>query len=446
MTLPPPTPAPRLDRDQFVGLVLVSGLIAPDELDTLLADLPPTDRAKLVARHLVEKNALTVFQAERLLAGRSDGFVIGSYRILDVIGRGGMGRVYKAVHRTMGRVVALKILNPQLMTTERVRKLFAREVKAAGKLRHPNIVTAFDANQTGDRAYLVMEYVEGRTLQQWVRDHGPLPPAQACDFARQTALGLSAAHQQGMVHRDIKPANLLATKNDSLAVQADHTVKILDFGLARLGHPGNADDDSIQVAAETVMGTPDYLSPEQARSLSQTDARSDIYSLGCTLYFMLTGRPPFPGGSSLEKMVRHTTEDASPVSALRPEVSAEVSAIVARMMAKKPEDRFQTCDDVAAALLPHAATGSQQWVVLDAEPATGSLASGVNLSVGFSPMPDDPWSDLASAMTGTDSGQNTLTAVAGRPGTRSRRPILMIALALLLASVVCGAMIWWLRK
>src|SRR5205814_60796 len=251
-----------IDRKTFLSNLEQCGLLDPDQLRAAAGRLPPTERGRVIARFLVQEGKLTRFQAENLLAGRTSGFVLGQYRILDEIGRGGMGRVYKAEHATMRRVVALKVLAPQLTRTERARQLFQREVRAAARLVHPHIVTAFDANQAGDRYFLVLEFIDGPNLAALVRTQGPLPVGQACEFARQAALGLQHAHAFGMVHRDIKPSNLLVQPPVGGTLAQGAAVKVTDFGLARLGEEadGPAEDDSIHPAESVVMGTPDYLS------------------------------------------------------------------------------------------------------------------------------------------------------------------------------------------
>ena len=253
-----------------------------------------------------------------------------------------MGRVFKAEHRTMGRVVALKVLAPDLLRTDRAQEMFLREVRAAAQLVHPNIVTAYDANEIDGRFFLVMEFVDGPNLEQLVRQQGPLPVGRACDYVRQIAHGLQCAHLLGMVHRDVKPANILVQRR---GLNGDEVglVKISDFGLARLHNPNAADkfDDhpgTILTKDNTVMGTPDYLSPEQARNLHKTDIRSDLYSLGCTFYFLLTGQVLFPGGSTLDKLIRHGTEKPPSVRDARPEVPEEVAAVLARLLAKHPSE------------------------------------------------------------------------------------------------------------
>lgn len=353
-----------MDRQTFLSHLRKSGLLSEEQLALVLAKLPETQRGKVVARTLVERGLLTKFQAELLLAGRTNGFILGQYRILDQLGQGGMGRVFKAIHQAMNRVVALKLVSASLIKTERGKQMFQREVRAAAQLLHPNIVTAYDANQVGDRHYLVMELVDGPNLEQLVRDRGPLSIGQACDFIRQAAMGLQYASEMGMVHRDIKPANLLVQRAGGEGRNRNCVIKILDFGLARLqatdgiGEPGHG---SIVVRQNVVMGTPDYLSPEQARDLHKADIRSDLYSLGCTFYFLLTGQVPFPGGTTMEKLVRHSTEQAVPVEKLRADIPPVIGAIVRRLLSKDPAARFQTPTELAATLAPYSVAGPTSW-------------------------------------------------------------------------------------
>ena len=371
----------QIDRQTFLANVRQSGLLTDEDLARAEKALPPSNRGRNVARVLVEQGLLTKFQAERLLAGRTAGFLLGQYRILDQIGRGGMGRVFKAEHRTMGRIVALKVLAHDLMRTDRAREMFLREVRAAAQLVHPNIVTAYDANEIDGRYYLVLEYVDGPNLEQLVRQQGPLPVGQACDYVRQIAHGLQGAHVLGMVHRDVKPANILVQRR-GFNGNAVGLVKISDFGLARLHNPNASDAFSghpgtILTKDNTVMGTPDYLSPEQARNLHKTDIRSDLYSVGCTFYFLLTGHVLFPGGSTLDKLIRHGTEKPPSVRDARPETPPEVAAVVEKLLAKHPEERCQTPADLAAALEPFAVSGPTPWAPLPspAEPFVDCLAT-----------------------------------------------------------------------
>jgi serine/threonine-protein kinase len=384
-----------MDRQTFLANVRQSGLLTDQQMGAVAARLPDTSRGRLVARSLVQQGLLTKFQAERLLAGLTSGFVLGQYVILDQLGQGGMGRVFKAEHRTMNRTVALKVLAPHLLKTDRAQEMFQREVRAVARLMHPNIVTAYDANQVGDRHYLVLEYVDGPNLEQLVRAKGPLPVGQACEIIRQIALGLQYAYEQGMVHRDIKPANML------LQPGPRGLVKISDFGLARLMDqppPVEGGVGTIVTKENTVMGTPDYLSPEQARNLHHADIRSDLYSLGCTFYFILTGRVPFPGGTTLEKLVRHTTEQPTPLEQLRPDLPANIVNVVRRLMAKKPEERQQTPAEVAEEVAPFACGDAGTPTSLPANPFAGLDSSSTPGPVAHS----DPLStDDEAMMIGT---------------------------------------------
>ena len=269
------------------------------------------------------------------------------YRIVQPLGIGGMGVVYQAEHRLMARTVALKVLRPDLVTSEKAAERFRLEVQAAATLSHRNIVAAYDAEQAGDLHFLVMEFIEGVNLSELVRKRGPLSVLHACNYTMQVAQGLQHAFEQGMVHRDMKPHNLMRTSKG--------IVKILDFGLAKFARQeGMATDESGLTELGATLGTPDYIAPEQARDARLADIRADIYGLGCTLYFLLTGKPPFPDGTAIEKIVAHCEREPAPIDATRDDVPEEVIGIVQRMMAKDPADRWQTPRDVVQALKPFA--------------------------------------------------------------------------------------------
>jgi serine/threonine protein kinase len=367
-------PTSLCDRKTFLARLDTSGLVDAAALRAVESRLPATQRGRVVARFLVEEGLITRFQAENLLAGRTGGFFLGQYRILDELGRGGMGRVFKAEHAHMKRVVALKVLAAHLTRTERARQLFQREVRAAARLVHPHIVTAFDANQADDRCYLVLEYIDGPNLAALVRDLGPLAIGQASEFIRQAALGLEHARALGIVHRDIKPSNLLVQPPVGGTLAEGGVVKITDFGLARLGEEAEPTDPN-RPAGDVVMGTPDYLSPEQGRSLAAADIRSDLYSLGCTFYYLLTGEVPFPGGTPLEKLERHANVDPEPVEQLRPVVPPGVAALVRRLMAKDPAARPQSPAELADALEPFAEVRPVVWTPPRPTALTGASSS-----------------------------------------------------------------------
>jgi formylglycine-generating enzyme required for sulfatase activity/tRNA A-37 threonylcarbamoyl transferase component Bud32 len=265
------------------------------------------------------------------------------YEVLQLLGQGGMGTVYKARHKKMDRLVALKVIQARLLDNPKAVERFQREVKAVAKLEHANIVRAYDADEAGGTHFLVMEFVEGTDLAKYVARKGPLPVAYACHFVRQAALGLQHAHERGLVHRDIKPHNLM------LVQPAAALVKVMDFGLALLAQEGAT--ESGLTGDNVLMGTADYLAPEQAQDAHRADIRADVYSLGCTLYHLLAGRAPFAGSvTAAAKIMAHATAEM-PLAEL-PAVPAELRAVLAKMTAKEPGQRYQTPAEVAAALAP----------------------------------------------------------------------------------------------
>ena len=281
------------------------------------------------------------------------------YQILKELGRGGMGVVYLAHNQLMGRDEVLKVIGRGIIDRPGVMDRFLREIRAVAKLRHPNIVTAYTAFRNGESLVFAMEYVEGLDLARMVKARGPMPVAHACQFIQQAALGLEHAHEHGMVHRDIKPGNLMLSRNRDKAL-----IKILDFGLARASHENTLADLEMGggedargagfdlTGAGQMLGTPGYIAPEQIAASRSADIRADIYSLGCTLYYLLSGRPPFQAATVYEILRAHNLKDARPLNLVRSEVSSDLAALVARMMAKEPDQRFQTPAEVAQALTP----------------------------------------------------------------------------------------------
>ncbi len=432
-------PTPEMDRTSFLIVLSNSGLLSPDMLRTVKELHPEIQRAKPFARLLVERAIITRYQTERLLAGKEDGYFLGSYRILDALGKGGMGKVYKAEHCSMKRLVALKVLANTVLTTERAIQLFLHEIRAVAALVHPNIVTAYDANIVDGRHFLVLEFVDGPNLDQLVRLNGPLKVGLACDYIRQAAQGLDFAHRLGMVHRDIKPANILIQARGT--VSEPGVVKVSDFGLARIAAPVGASASpgsaTILTRDNSVMGTPDYLSPEQSRDLHAADIRSDLYSLGCTFYFLLTGQVPFPGGNAMDKIIRHATERPRPLSEFRSDVPADVVAILDRLMAKKPEARFANPDELIKALKPYCpqvtSTPSPLKQTPQAEPTEKPGSSEVDL---FTSPPTNETSiedisDLFSA-----------TPIIVRTRSREERPLgLAVAAAVAIALGVLSLLV-----
>ncbi|HKA07993.1 MAG TPA: serine/threonine-protein kinase [Gemmataceae bacterium] len=335
---------------------------------------------------LVQRGWLTPYQQAQLLSGNGDKLIIASYRIQCPLGEGGMGVVYKAIQPKLDRVVALKVIRPQVLASRpEVLSRFQREAKAIAQLNHPNVVILFDADEVNGTHYIAMEYVEGQTLEKMVRTQGPMSIRQACEYMRQSALGLQHSCEVGLIHRDIKPSNILVSQklspggNSSMRMprptlvtlrdrsrmvqsggstgkQAQHwgQVKILDMGLARLTESLDEDKPTPEYTpltrAGALLGTPDFISPEQARDARQVDIRADIYSLGCTFYYILTGKPPFPGGTDVQKLIQHQNVKPHPIDELRPGIPHEVTRILMRMMEKRPEDRYPTPRHLADAL------------------------------------------------------------------------------------------------
>ncbi len=277
---------------------------------------------------------------------------VPGYEIQGELGRGGMGVVYLAKNVLMNRLEVLKVANRALLDRQPgAAERFLREIRAAAQLGHENVVKAYSALQVGELLVFAMEYVEGEDLDRVVRRQGPLPVAHACHYVSHAALGLQHAHEQGMVHRDIKPPNLILTRRGK-----KHVVKVLDFGLAKAVREGEAATDL--TGAGAMMGTPAYMAPEQAQDAAVADIRADIYSLGCTLYFLLTGAPPFAGASIYAILKAHESTEATPLHQKRAGIPAELSAVAARLMAKGPARRFQKPIDVAKALAPFIKPGS----------------------------------------------------------------------------------------
>ncbi|QVL32545.1 serine/threonine protein kinase [Telmatocola sphagniphila] len=334
-------------------------------------DLDPS----ALIEHLAELGYITSYQREQILQGDAHKLLIGAYRLIEPLGEGGMGMVFRAWQPRLERMVAIKLIRPQVLAAKpEVLTRFHREAKAIAQLNHPNIVTLYDADELEGVHFIAMEYVDGLTLEKMVRSNGPLSIKQACEYIRQCALGLQHAAECGLVHRDIKPSNILVTqKNNASAKRSSAnlrrptlvtmrdrdlnfrrsttdsssnnwgTIKILDMGLARLNETiEDKTGHTPLTRAGALLGTPDFISPEQARDASSVDIRSDLYSLGCTFYYILTGRPPFPGGTDVQKILRHQTDTPVPLEEMRPNIPMPVVTITRRLLMKRPDDRFSS--------------------------------------------------------------------------------------------------------
>ena len=358
--------------EEFTDLLRRSRLLTEEEL----ASLPKLGAVSCdqLARRLVRKGWLTKWQALTLLEGRNQ-FFIGKYKLLELIGSGGMGAVFKAIQPEIGRVVAVKVLKPKSLKKATGLPRFLREIESAASLDHPNIVRAYDADEVNGTYLLVMEYIEGRDLKNYITSRQPMTLPWICECIRQAALGLQHAADQGMVHRDIKPANLIVCQTDS---QVHPIVKILDFGLARF--VSETEEDGGLTREGQAVGTPDYIAPEQAQNSRSADVRADIYSLGCTFYEMLTGQIPFPVENLTEKLLQRVTREVPRVRTLRPDIPQEIDDLVARMVRRNPAERFQTPVELATALLPHSLMGQSRPKGSEAPPDADEGNSDWNLA------------------------------------------------------------------
>ncbi len=289
---------------------------------------------------LIERGLITEWQHAKLVRGRHQGFFLGKYKLLSRLGRGGMATVYLAEHTRLKRQVAIKALPPERVRTRSYLRRFLREARAIATLDHPNIVHAYEVDNEGDLHYIVMEFIEGIDLDRLVRKGKPLNPRVAADYIRQAAQGLAHAHQRGLIHRDVKPANLL--------VDREGTVKILDLGLAQVTALGAEAVSAVTLeCGDSFIGTTDYMAPEQARNSHKVDFRADMYSLGCTFYFLLSGQAPFAEGTLAERLLKHQTTEPELLSSLRRGIPEELARFCGRLMAKRPEDRFGDMTEVA---------------------------------------------------------------------------------------------------
>lgn len=326
--------------DSLVGVLRQSGLGATNSDDSELEDL--VSRVEAIGPDVHQSRADRP-ESSNASPGPRTPKQLGQYQLLERLGRGGMGVVYKARHARLKRLVAVKVIAHHRLPDPQAVARFYREMEAVGRLSHQNIVQAYDAGEADGHHFLAMEFVDGRNLSQLVRSGGPLPVADACEIIRQTCLGLEHAHRHGLVHRDVKPSNVMLAK--------EGVVKLLDLGLARLTDVAITDDEA--TASQQILGSPDFMAPEQAHDSRRVDARTDLYSLGCTLYFLLTGRPPFAGpqyDTRLKKVMGHAQAQPTPVLSVRPDLPAGVAQLVGRLMAKRPEDRPTSAAEVAEAL------------------------------------------------------------------------------------------------
>src|SRR5437660_5631208 len=343
---------PAATVDAFLKNVLRSGVLDRAELQDALRNVPLENRqaTEAVADHLVDSGKLSRFQVSKLLKGMTVGLVLGPFHVLAPIGKGGMGTVYLARDSRSDLLLALKVLPPKrAREEERLLSRFRREMEMCQRVAHPHLAWAYEVGVCQGVYYIAMEYIPGQSLYRLVNEQGPLQVARAARLFAEVASALEHAHNQGLIHRDLKPSNIIITPHDH--------AKVLDLGLALVQGeaPGRLE---VVGGRGYVVGTLDYIAPEQAENPTAVDPRSDIYSLGCTLYFALTGQPPFPGGTPLEKIQRHRFEDPTPVPQLNPAIPPGFIGLLRKLMAKNPEQRFATAAEVQQKLTEWASESS----------------------------------------------------------------------------------------
>jgi eukaryotic-like serine/threonine-protein kinase len=380
-----------LSSSDFLGTVERSGILSETGLqevrECLVQDGQLQD-SSVLAERLVKQGRLTEFQARRLLVGKAKSLVFGRYVLLDRLGIGAMGRVFKARHRLMDRLVALKVVLPVCATSKFSVSRFFREMKIVGLLDHPNVVRAFDADQFEDSPYIVMEYLEGEDLEKVLRRRGMLPPQEVIDCMIQVARGLAHAHEKGVVHRDIKPTNLFL---DNTGV-----VKVLDLGLGAFVGVSNNGVSAYDTDEGFVVGTSDYMSPEQLNG-QEVDARTDLFSLGCAMYRLLTGEFAFPGMTKMDRMVKRIQDRHVPITDVRKDLPVPLVAVIDRLLSLRPEDRFSSAAEVAEELEMLLPVADRRKRVTRTCPGSQQLRTPVSLSL---PEPETPldWSLIESAL------------------------------------------------
>jgi len=393
----PPTSATPPSVEGFLKTVLRSGLLDRETLQGLLRTVPLERRteADAVAEHLVKAGRLTRFQARKLIAGTALGLVLGPFHVLAPIAKGGMGTVYLARDTRGGLLVALKVLPPhKAREEERLLARFRREMEMCQRVSHPHLAWTYEVGKCREVHYIAMEYIPGKSLYRLVHDEGPLPVPRLARLFGEVCLALDHAHNQGLIHRDLKPSNIIVTPNDH--------AKVLDLGLALM--EGEIKGEREVIGGEGyVVGTMDYIAPEQTTDPSKVDPRCDVYSLGCTIYFALAGRPPFPGGTPKEKIQRHRTEEPAPLPQLNPDVPPGFIGLLRRMMAKDLDQRLPSAAAVRHELLTWADKGSglpldrpedkgyeRAVTLLETEEPSSEQLIGDVLSADEEPPPEPP--------------------------------------------------------
>jgi len=404
-----------LSTEGFLDFVERSALVDAATLQSSLEELKaanggelPAD-ADIIANKLIEKKLLTTWQVERLMEKKYRAFFLGKYRILQLIGSGGMSTVYLAEHKLMHRQRAIKVLPRKRVKDSSYLARFHLEAQATSQLDHPNIVRCYDVDNEGDTHYIVMEYIEGKDLNTIVKQEGPLSLELACNYIAQAAEGLAHAHEKNLIHRDVKPANLLVDKKG--------IVKILDLGLALFS---DSEEASLTVEHnENVLGTADYLAPEQAVNSHRIDHKADIYGLGCSLYFLLTGRPPFPDGTLAQRIAKHQSQTPEDIRKLRPDCPRDLADICMKMMQKRPEKRYANMREIAVALENWLANHGYQF-----DPGSGEAAAKAAVLTAGGPAVRKTGLGSFGGSRGSFSGSSQRITPSGGTGTiRPKTPL-----------------------
>jgi len=433
------------DAAAFLTAVRQSGVLTPEQFHQALETIPKSANSTVIADFFVKSQLLTPFQADQLLRKRSTSLLLGQYVILEEIGRSSGGRIFKARHRTMGRYAAIKILSSRLTRAAETYEILQAETRLAAQLIHPNIVAVLDFNRVGDRWYLIREYVEGVSADHLVQEQGPLPVRQACEIIRQAALGLHYAHEKGQSHGGLTPAELLILQLPTGRME----VKVANFGLGRM-----TGLIAVDQPANPLSDPADYLAPEQFQNPGSSSPAADLYALGCILYFLLTGRPPYSANSLADKAKAHLFSSPIPLAILRPDTPIVLAALLDVLLSKNPAARFPTAADLANHLTPFAEMdqGLFPSPLSGIHPRTeqGTLAATVTVPA----MDASPWTDLSG-----DSGVASAVAAAlktpvslrkivkspSRSALRHQRRGLAwwLGFAVLVVSAIVALLVWW---
>jgi serine/threonine protein kinase len=419
--------------ETFLSQLSDSGILLEEKFKVVVSKKNNFANGEALARDMIKSNLLTKYQAEQILGGRTKHLVMGKYQILEKIGAGGMGQVYKAYHSGTGRVVAIKVILSKSKIDPEVVRRFEREVKAAAKLVHQNIITVFDADQINGRVFMVMEYIKGNDLAAIIAKKGKLGLPDTINYILQIANGLKYAHDQGVIHRDIKPGNII--------VDANKNVKIVDMGLAKIETDSNHEDISMLTGATAIMGTVDFMSPEQGFSSRDVDARADIYSLGATLFYLLTGKFMYAGNSAFAKLLAHRESPIPSLCSAMPGLPLELENIFSKMVAKNAADRYASMAQVISAL---SSLGNKDAKTADIDRVgvAETLGDGLAVTIGLD--------DIKIISANEPVKGSTIPAVVSKPSlfkSAFQKPynpkVLVVALALVLISVafVCFVLI-----